>query len=127
MTAILINPQPKDFMKTLRYWLANFTTDGLLFALLYFWKIQGDDGAGNALIAVLWFFIVVRVLAGFSCNKTSFESNPRPAGFRYYNQISEAVFFVALSYYGLFVTAAFLYFSHFLMEAARSRAPKTTD
>lgn len=109
-----------------KYWLRAITCDLALLAAFVLWKGYGNEGAGNVVVAGLWFLTCLAMAVGFTLDRTYFEKNPRPPGFAFYHKATDLIWLVALAYYGMFWLAGFFAVGHILLDVAREREPKTT-
>jgi hypothetical protein len=53
-------------MKNLMSWAQYIATQILIFSCLYAWKIEGIEGAGNLLQALLWLFAATGIVLAFA-------------------------------------------------------------
>ena len=112
-------------MKTITFWAKAIALDLFIFTLFYIWIAHGIEAAGSVIVFWLWFLSIVRILVGFSADKSSFDRNPRPSGFGGYNLLTEVTTISALVWMGYMWLPAIYLLGVLLVEAARKHDPKT--
>lgn len=111
-------------MKSLLYWIKSILADALIYALAYFYLAHSINSALDVLTFWCWTITIIRAFAGWTCDKTTFEKNPRPSGFNIYHGITEILLISFLVFVGCTVLASFYLIALILIEGARNRDPK---